>query len=155
GAAEAAGHDDLAGRGAAMIAYASGVNLHRADEAARWIAIARGKLARLGHDEKLEASILHTEILAARGSDPLHRTLARYERRLAIDERIGGKVSDPVANDVNNLAIALAEGGEHARAIDGYRRALSLKEQLYGPLHPDLASSLENLAAELCAVGRY
>jgi tetratricopeptide (TPR) repeat protein len=155
GAAEAAGHDDLAGSAAAMIAYATGVNLHKADDADRWIAIARGKLARLGHDEKLEATILHTEILAASAEGPLPATLARYERLLSLDERIWGPVSDPVASDVNNLAIALGQGGEHARAIDEYRRALSLKETLYGPAHPDLASSLENLAAELCAVGRY
>ena len=155
GAAEAAGHDDLAGRAAASIAFAAVAKLHRADESRRWLAIARGKLARVGHDDLLEATILHTEILAASGSDPLELTLPRYERLLALDERIWGKLSDQVASDINNLAIALAEGGEHARAIDAYRRSLALKEQLYGPDHPDLSSSLENLVGELCAQGRY
>ena len=155
GPAEAAGHDDIAGRSAAMIAFADYSNLHRTDEARRWLAIARGKLSRLGHDDLLEASILHTELLLASGSDPLDQTLSRYERLLLLQERIWGRLSEAVASDTNNLAIALAAGGNHARAIDAYRRSLSIKEQLVGPDHPDLSSSLENLAQELCVLGRY
>jgi tRNA A-37 threonylcarbamoyl transferase component Bud32/tetratricopeptide (TPR) repeat protein len=155
GAAESASHDDIAGRSAAMIAFAAKSNLHRDDEARRWLAIARGKLSRLGHDDLLEAAILHTDLLLASGSEPLDRTLPRYERLLLLDERIWGKVSDKAASETNNLAIALAAGGDHARAIDEYQRSLSIKEQLYGPDHPDLSSSLENLAGELCALGRY
>jgi tetratricopeptide (TPR) repeat protein/predicted Ser/Thr protein kinase len=154
-AAEAAGRDEVAGRSAALIAFTEDAKLHHAEEGRRWLSIARGKLSRLGRDENLEAAIVHDEILAARGSEPLDATLSRYDRLLALDARIWGAASEPVASDLNNEAVVLAEGGQHARAIDVYRRSLDLKEQLYGPDHPDLSSGLENLAGELCVLGRY
>ena len=59
-----------------------------------------------------------------------------YERVIAINEQALGKDHPVVAMNLNNMALALREGGDSVRPLPLYERALQITEAAYGQTHP-------------------
>jgi hypothetical protein len=54
---------------------------------------------------------------------------------------------------MSNLAIDLAQAGEHERARALDEQALAMRQRLYEGDHPDVARSMSNLAIDLRQAG--
>lgn len=153
--AEESGDGVLAGTIAAQLAFLVTEGLGNPKEGARWIRLARGKLARLGPDEPLEAEILRTEALVLQKNGGLDQVTPIYERLRVIHARLFGPRSEQLALDINNEAIALASLGRLEEALALNRQAISITEELYGADDPDLALDHQNLGVVLLPLRRY
>jgi len=72
--------------------------------------------------------------------------LGDMEQAVAILEPLGEAPLNHLANEVNNLGIALAANDRPDEALAAYARSLAINEKLFGASHPHLATPLVNLA---------
>ncbi|HJY84694.1 MAG TPA: FxSxx-COOH system tetratricopeptide repeat protein [Candidatus Binatia bacterium] len=70
----------------------------------------------------------------------------RFQRALAIWEKVLGPAHPDVALSLNNLAELYRSQGKYAEAEPRYQRALAIWEKALGPAHPNVATVLENYA---------
>lgn len=56
---------------------------------------------------------------------------------------------------LNNLALVLAESGEHSLALARYRQGLSFLQAIMGGEHPNVATMLHNVSTELLALRSF
>ena len=73
----------------------------------------------------------------------------RYERALAIREKVLGPEHSDAATIVHNLATLYQDQGRYAGAGPLCRRAFAIQQKTLGPEHPHVAQSLDNYAALL------
>jgi len=69
-----------------------------------------------------------------------------YARALALREKCLGPEHPDTAETLNNLALLLRDGSDHAAARPLLERALAINEKAFGPEHGATATSLNNLA---------
>ena len=98
----------------------------------------------LGHTDR--GSLLFAEGRFAEAAESFAEGLRRY--RLA-----GGEAGAAIAE--GNLADALREQGEAARALPLQRRSLEAMERLFGADHPRVAARLANVARTHAALGDH
>ena len=77
----------------------------------------------------------------------------RYERALAIYEKVLGPEHPDTALSLNNLGRLLYAQDNLTGSRPLYERALAIREKVLGPEHPDTATSLNSLASLLQAQG--
>ncbi len=77
----------------------------------------------------------------------------RYERALAIYEKVLGPEHPDTALSLNNLGGLLYAQDNLTGSRPLYERALAIREKVLGPEHPDTATSLNSLASLLQAQG--
>lgn len=71
---------------------------------------------------------------------------ARYERALAIQQRVCGEMHPDTARCLHGLGQVLMKQGDDAQARSLLEQALAIQEQVLGPAHPDTAGSLHTIA---------
>jgi len=72
-----------------------------------------------------------------------------YRGALALDRRLHGVRSLPVALSLNNLYVLLSDLGREAEGLEALREATEIRREELPPHHPDLAAGLHNLGAAL------
>ena len=75
----------------------------------------------------------------------------RFDRALAIREKLLGPDHPDTAASLDNLGMLLQAEGDFAGARPLVERALAIRERSLGPEHPDTAASLDNLGMLLQA----
>ena len=84
-----------------------------------------------------------------------HLTLADtlFERALAMERQIYGRVHPRVADDLLNLGEVQYGLGHYPQAEKDYREALAIKQSWYGKEHPDTAISMLSVGQSLYLQG--
>jgi tetratricopeptide (TPR) repeat protein len=153
--ADTSRHDEVRAEVATNLVYVTGSQQAELTEAKRWAESAQAVLGRIGGHELLQSwlfndlcavYVLHGETEAA---------LDAARKAITLKEKALGQDHPDVALSVENLAIALAEAGNHEEALVQANRAIALLEKGLGTGHPDLGGALNNRGEVLNALGRY
>jgi len=81
--------------------------------------------------------------------------LVLLRRLMAIQERLVGRVSAPVANIENNIGVALAQLADYEGAEAAMRESHRLRTQVLGANHRETVRTLRNVARVVELRGRY
>ncbi|MFM7314799.1 MAG: CHAT domain-containing protein, partial [Cyanobium sp.] len=104
-------------------------------------------------NDQLQELIRQAEALKARGD--YRGASERWERILAIVEKVLGAEHPDTATSLNTLAELYRAQGRYGEAEPLYKRSLAISEKVLGAEHPLTATSLSNLAGLYEAQGRY
>jgi tetratricopeptide (TPR) repeat protein len=154
-AAEAAADDALAARAAAGTAFVLVGWLWRPQDGERWIGIANAIAERVGHDDVVEAEVLHSRIVVMAELGHPEQTLEAHEQEIATLERLYGERSPRLAIAFMNKGISLSYMGKPELGIPALRRGAELFESIGGPDNPQLDLYYANLGTVLQGVGAY
>ncbi|HEY8925603.1 MAG TPA: tetratricopeptide repeat protein, partial [Polyangia bacterium] len=147
--------DDIAARGAALLAGVEGYTLARRDEGERWAALGDAILDRLGpgHDD-VRAWLFQTRSAMAVQAGDLDAGLRYAQRALALKERVLPPGSPDLAESLLSVAEALFVRGDVEAALAMNLRAKEIYVGAYGDGSPWLAKSLSNRGEYLIAAGK-
>ncbi len=152
-AAEAAGLDDEAARGALQLAVVLGHNLHKPAEGRWFERLGEAALARLGGDPLLELQQRSTNAVLLAAEDKPQEAVAAHTRALEAAKQLWGETHPLVWRAYTDLATSLANVKDFRQAVPLYERALDVKLKAQGPEHPDVAFIRANLGNALFFVG--
>jgi eukaryotic-like serine/threonine-protein kinase len=128
--------------------------LDRRPDAQRWVAQARGVIARLD-DRGMRIALTYHEGLLALWADDYPTAIARISDAVRDDERTWGKRDDlHLAKMLDALGTALWSNVAVADAERTFGRALEMRERLLGPHHPALIYTLNMLGTSRVIAGR-
>jgi tetratricopeptide (TPR) repeat protein len=150
--AEAARHDVVAARAAALLAVHVGVAIARRDDGARWLRVARAIASRGGGGDELTAFIAGKAgaLLAAEGH--YDEALGEYRTQLAIRAKTGDWREASAHNAIGDTLLQL---GKPDAALDEYRRAVAVQDHTLGAAHTDTAATHERIGHALNEQGKY
>ena len=154
-AAEASGHDEIAGRGWSLLAWVVGSRQARHAEGHLWAQHARAVITRLGDRPEELADLRNLEGSIYLSEGDYERARAAYQEALTLREQAFGAVHRDVATSAMNLAIALSRLGRLTEALALYRRAERITEDTVGLEHPRRAHLLHNMAITEAKLGAY
>jgi tetratricopeptide (TPR) repeat protein len=150
-AAEGAADDALAARAAAASAFELAAWLGKSREGERWLAIATKIAGRAGHDDSLEATLLHNQIIVTAMLGHPERTLEAHDREIAAMGRLYGERSPLLASATLNKGVSLTMLNQYETAIATLHRAVDLFESVGGLANPQLDLYYDNLGTALMA----
>jgi tetratricopeptide (TPR) repeat protein len=142
-AALTAGDDEDAAR--AFAAYAWDLSDTDADEAMRWIVLARSELDRLGDPPALATNVLNAEAMVLQRRGDLPRMLADQRDVLRMT-LLRSHADDHEVIARSNLGVALAWNGRDDEAAEEMAAAVALAERYVGKDHPLVATACEEAA---------
>ncbi len=154
-AAEASGHDEIAGRGWSLLAWVVGSRQARHEEGHLWARHARAIITRLGDRPEALADVRNLEGSIYLSEGDYERSRAAYQEALTLREQAFGPEHRDVAASASNLAIALSRLGRLAEALALYRKAERITEETVGLEHPRRAHLLHNMAITEAKLGAY
>ncbi len=143
-AAEAGRHDEIAAATWTEL-IRLGVRQGKFADAERAAERAGAAVARLGADIVAEARLDNELGSMAFHTDKGPEAVTRYERALALRERVLGSDHPDTLATLANLGNALLKADRVDEAIAATTRALTTREEVLGPDHPDVATTLNNL----------
>jgi tetratricopeptide (TPR) repeat protein len=129
--AESCGHDRMVARAATELVWAYGFRQFRLAE--RSASLARGAIARLGGDSRLEGWLANNLVSVLLEEGRLDEARAAAEQAIEIKSRALGPEHLDTANSIHNLALILSKTGELRRALEDSERALAIFERWSGP----------------------
>jgi len=146
--------DDIAARGAALLAGIEGYTLARREEGERWAALGTAILDRLGpgHDDVRSWLLQTRSAIALQGGDP-DAGLSYAEQALALKERVLPPGSPDLAESLISISESLAARGDIAGALAVNGRAREIYVRAYGEGSPWLGKVLSNRGEYLIADG--
>jgi eukaryotic-like serine/threonine-protein kinase len=153
-AASAGGDERTAAEALAGMAWVQGVLQGRRVEGYAVARDAEVLAQRLG-DGKVTASLLYDEAVYAYEDGDLAAARARFERALAIREKLLGADSPDAVSAIDALGNLSVQTGALADARAHHERALAVAERTVGPDHPSAVPAIGNLARVLLIEGDY
>jgi tetratricopeptide (TPR) repeat protein/predicted Ser/Thr protein kinase len=141
-AAEAGRANELVVDAWLELAWVVGEEQARYRDAHRLIQLARGALARLGPNPRLEATLEDGVGVLYLDEGKLDLARRHLERGLALSEKLYGPNHTDVAANLQHLALLEQAEGNHDEAIAMHRRARTITEKELGPEHPNMLSLL-------------
>jgi tetratricopeptide (TPR) repeat protein len=154
-AAESAADDALAATAAAGAAFELAAWLGKGREGERWIDIAERIAGRVGHDDGLEATVLHSRAVVTIMAGHPEGTLEAQDREIAILERLYGDKDPRVAIGTMNKGVVLAYMGQAEPAIEAFRRTIEILQEIGGPDNPQSDLPYANMGFPLTQIGRF
>jgi tetratricopeptide (TPR) repeat protein/predicted Ser/Thr protein kinase len=146
--------DDLAVRGAAMLAGWEGGYLDRVEDGTRWARLGEALLDRLGPGQDLlRAWIFNAEANMRLDSSP-EEAIALFDRVLALKQKVLPPDSPDIAFTLGSKAEAQNRLGNHAEALAEIRAARDIERRAYGPRSKTTMQYLSNEGEYLVALGR-
>ncbi|MCA9708046.1 MAG: tetratricopeptide repeat protein [Myxococcales bacterium] len=144
--AQSAGHDALVAEASTELIYLTGSELHRPQDAERWVRHARAAIDRLADASVAEAFLQSTlgNFYWSRSELPAARE--HFERALADREQQLGSRHPATLVVRSNLAMVHHDLGDNSRALALIERTLADRIEVFGPQHPDVATTYGNLA---------
>ena len=143
-AAEAGRHDEAAAATWTELVRL-GVKQGKYDDAERSAERAAAAVARLGNDVLAEARLEHELGSLAFHGGKATEAVSRYERALALRERVLGPDHPDTLNTLGNLGNALFKADRIDEAVKTMERTLAAREEVLGADHPEVATTLNNL----------
>jgi tetratricopeptide (TPR) repeat protein len=147
--AEAQGRDLDAAEALNRLANAAGTVQHDYVAAHRQIELARAKLARVGGNTALEATITTTEAQVLTDENRLGEADVAMRRAVTMLEHVYGPDHPAVGNAYGQLSEIERGLGHNAEALAAANRTLAILGPALGPDHPTVAGSKMNLASVL------
>ena len=83
------------------------------------------------------------------------QSLKRYEKTLAISEKILGKEHQDRVTAYNNMAMVYHAQGNYNLALEYYGKALEISEKVLGKEHPRTAAHYNNIALVYSSLGNH
>lgn len=136
-AAAVAGHEELAGDAARVLAFTEGYQLARYDAGLRWAQIARvyhrrgGKLDGLQEAQRLDVMAVMLEM-----KGELQASLEMHRKSIALRRKVAGDRDKSVGYGLHNMAAVLESADENDAALEARREALKIFEAHFGPDNP-------------------
>jgi tetratricopeptide (TPR) repeat protein len=143
-AAEAGRHDEAAAATWTEL-IRLGVKQGKFTDAERSAERASAAVARLGDDILAEARLGHELGSLAFHDGKATEAVSRYERALALRERVLGPDHPDTLNTLGNLGNALLKADRIDEAVKAMERTLKAREEVLGADHPEVATTLNNL----------
>jgi tetratricopeptide (TPR) repeat protein len=131
--AMAAGRYDVVVRASAIVAYITGVELQRGDEARAWLARAKTALKRMGGSDELEAFVASREASILHALDHRPELALPLAERAALTYRRLVGVHPSTERELRNVGNVYEALGQLDRALTSYEESLAMCETLYGP----------------------
>jgi tetratricopeptide (TPR) repeat protein len=153
--AVAARDDEIAATAAIDQIFVAGYLKRDTSSARRWFREAEALLARMGGHEILNAWMQHNFGAALETEGDLEGAADRYERAMAIKEKLLGGDHPDVALSLTNLASVLLVLGRPEDALVHSNRGVRIMEKVLGMEHPETATQWGNRAEILNQLGRY
>jgi tetratricopeptide (TPR) repeat protein len=154
-AAQLAADDATAARAAAHAAFVLAAWLWKPEEARQWVAIAEAIGERVGHDDAVDADVLHSRIVVTAVLGHPEQTLGMQDREIAALERLYGEHDPRVATATMNKGVSLSATGRPDLAEQAVRRSIELLEAIAGPTNPHLDLYYGNLANTVGTQGHF
>jgi tetratricopeptide (TPR) repeat protein len=151
--AESCGHDRMVARAATELVWVYG--LRQSPLAERSASLARGALARLGGDSRLEAWLANNMSAMLAGEGRLVEAKAAAERAIELKSRASGPEHFDTALSMDNLALILLEAGELDRALDVSERMVEIASRWVGRNSVTYLSLLSTRADVIARLGRH
>ncbi len=147
--------DEIAATAAIDQIFVAGYLKRDTSSARRWFREAEALLARMGGHEILNAWMQHNFGAALETEGDLEGAADRYERAMAIKEKLLGGDHPDVALSLTNLASVLLVLGRPEDALVHSNRGVRIMEKVLGMEHPETATQWGNRAEILNQLGRY
>ena len=147
----ASGHDDVAAIALADLAWNLTIAA-RYDEAVVALEVARGLVAR-GVGMAARRRVLSTAMSLATERARPAEAIAAARELAAMAAAVPGVSPVQLADDQNNLSIALGGAGDYGAAVTAAARAVALSEPALGPDHPEVGRYLVQLGLAQLATG--
>lgn len=106
-------------------------------------------------DDQARADSLNDQAIAFQEMGKYEEARTRYERSLALRQKVLGPEHAMVAISLNSLGSVLSAMGRYDEARDSYERALAIRRKTLGSDHPLVANTYNNLGTAFDAMGKY
>lgn len=106
-------------------------------------------------DDRTRAEALIDQAIVFQEMGKYEEARTRYERSLALRQKVLGPEHALVAVSLNSLGTVLAAMGRYAEARESYERALVIRRKTLGPDNPLVANSYNLLGTAFDALGKY
>ncbi|MBN1208161.1 MAG: serine/threonine protein kinase [Myxococcaceae bacterium] len=144
----------VAARASGLLYFLAGYREARPQDAAL-LELGMELAVELADDDLIRANASNSQGIVLSELGHYEEARQKYERALALREKVLGLEHPLVTPSLNNLATILGEMGRYEEALRMHERALAIREKALGPQHPELASVLGNLGNMLSVLGRY
>jgi eukaryotic-like serine/threonine-protein kinase len=153
--ASASHNDDIAAQASSLIPPFAINRLAQTVVAQEWLVVARGDVARLGHETLADAMLAQAEGMLALSEQAYDRALAAADRSIAVTQRLLGP-DDPLTIQWEaNKADWQRAAGHLNEALQGDVRVREQIQRVLGREHPRVALILNNEGEVLNLLGRH
>jgi serine/threonine-protein kinase len=144
----------VAARASGLLYFLAGYREARHQDAAL-LELGMELAVELADDDLIRANASNSQGIILTELGRYEEARQKYERALALREKVLGPEHPLMTPPLNNLANILGDMGRYEEALRMHERVLSIREKALGPQHPDLASVLGNMGNALSTLGRY